>query len=77
MKHKGWCVFSRTWWTPNPAYPNGLEPSAGKRHFLACFKTEEEARAVAGRRNANLQPTARQKRLSFKYEYSFFGRGQR
>jgi hypothetical protein len=50
-------VFTRTWWIDNPAYPNGLEPSAGLKTYLRRdLKTEEEARAIAKEYNATHEP---------------------
>jgi len=40
-------VFVRNWWKENPSWPNGLEPSPGKRTYLARdIETEQEARAM-------------------------------
>ncbi len=39
-------VFHRTWWTKNSAYPNGLEPCAGKRATITYTRTELEAQAA-------------------------------
>jgi hypothetical protein len=66
-------IFKRTWWVENPAWPNGLEPGADKRHYvrgLVC-ETEDEARAECHRLQAELNRTmtATQRRLSLKYEY--------
>jgi hypothetical protein len=35
MEHGGYNVFTRTWWRNNPAYPNGLEPSPGRKRYMA------------------------------------------
>ena len=59
-------VFTRTWWRENPAWPNGLEPGAGRKHTLAKrVATEEEARAIAQQYNSTHTPG----RLSRKAEY--------
>jgi len=39
-------VFHRTWWRPNPSWPDGREPGIGERHHLEYVNTEEEARAA-------------------------------
>lgn len=36
-------VFHRTWWQPNPAWPNGREPGAGERHYIEKHVTREDA----------------------------------
>ena len=40
----GYRVFHRTWWRTNPAWPNGLEPHAGRKTVLGIASTEEAAR---------------------------------
>ncbi len=40
MKYK---AFTRTWWKENIDWPNGLEPSAGKKRTIGTFATEIEA----------------------------------
>lgn len=49
-------VFTRTWWRNNPAYPNGLEPSAGKRRVLRKYLTRGEALRFCAEWNANNKP---------------------
>jgi len=39
-------VFTRTWWKRNPRYPNGLEPSMGRKYTIGQVATEEEAREM-------------------------------
>lgn len=41
MKYR---VFTRTWWTKNPKWPNGREPKAGRKYTLGFVYTIEEAR---------------------------------
>jgi hypothetical protein len=36
-------VFHRTWWKPNPKWPNGKEPHAGEKHYLLHNVDEESA----------------------------------
>ena len=59
-------VFTRTWWKNNPSWPNGLEPSAGRRTTIAKADSEEEARNICQRYNASHKPG----RLSRKAEYT-------
>lgn len=58
-------IFTRTWWKRNPAWPNGLEPSAGRKKKIATAKTAEEAQAICKRWNDANPPG----RLSRKAEY--------
>ncbi len=58
-------VFHRTWWTRNPAYPNGLEPCAGRKHYIRKHVTEADAREICRAWNANHEPG----QLSDKAEY--------
>tara|TARA_R110000851_G_scaffold174949_1_gene321146 strand:- start:711 stop:902 length:192 start_codon:yes stop_codon:yes gene_type:complete len=57
-------VFSRTWWKENPDWPNGLEPSMGRKHTLDVVATEAEAVALC--REYNKRPSGR---LSRKAEF--------
>ena len=68
---KQYKVFRRTWWRENPSWPNGLEPCPGKRRYVrgAAFNNEVDARAYCQRRNTEPR-TARQERLSLKFEYT-------
>ena len=58
-------IFHRTWWKPNPRWPNGLEPHAGKRRTIGFADTEEAARDMCRVWCANHKPG----RLSDKAEY--------
>lgn len=59
-------VFTRAWWKENPAWPNGLEPHAGPRRYLATgIVTEETARRMCREYNETHDPG----RLSVKAEY--------
>lgn len=58
-------VFIRTWWKPNPDWPNGLEPGPGQKHHIAFDLTEREAIAKCSEWNATHKPG----RLSRKAEY--------
>jgi hypothetical protein len=59
-------VFTRTWWQENAAWPNGLEPCAGKKRTIARnIETEKEARAIAQKWNSKHKPG----RYSLKAEY--------
>lgn len=60
-------VFTRTWWRENPAWPDGLEPCAGRKTTLRkSVATEEEARAICQQWCSTHKPG----RLSRKAEYT-------
>ena len=59
-------VFVRNWWRRNAAYPNGLEPHAGRKTTLQCnVESEESARDICRVYNENHNPG----QLSRKAEY--------
>ena len=58
-------VFVRNWWRDNPNYPNGLEPSPGRKYTLDYVYTEKEARNMCREYNNTHNPG----RLSRKAEY--------
>jgi len=62
---KTYDVFTRTWWRENPAWPNGLEPCAGEKHYLARDVSEVEARETCAEYRAEHEPG----RLALKAEY--------
>jgi hypothetical protein len=50
-------VFHRKWWQDNPEWPEGLEPKAGRKTYIAKgVSTEEEAREMARGWNAPHKP---------------------
>jgi hypothetical protein len=58
-------VFVRDWWRENSGWPNGLEPCAGRKRYLAHGLSEAEARALC----AEYAKTHKPGRLSRKAEY--------
>jgi hypothetical protein len=59
-------VFVRSWWVHNPAWPNGLEPKAGRKTTIRKrVESEEDARAICREYNRTHPPG----RLSRKAEY--------
>lgn len=58
-------VFHRTWWKLNKNWPNGLEPSIGKKTLIGYAVDEEEARLMAKEWNKTHPPGP----LSRKAEY--------
>lgn len=65
MMQKYYNVFHRTWWVENPAWPKGLEPCLGKRHYLAEHVVYEDAREIQKEWNDTHEPG----RLSDKAEF--------
>ena len=64
-------IFWRTWWIENPAWPNGLEPGAGRRHYVrgVLASTVDEAVALCRQYQREHHFSAEQRRLSAKYEF--------
>jgi len=58
-------IFHRTWWRPNPSWPNGLQPHAGVKTYFGTAATEADARAQCAQWNGTHEPG----RLSRKAEY--------
>ena len=59
-------TFTRTWWTHNPAWPDGREPGAGPKEYTGDeYDTENEARAACRAYNTTHDPGP----LSLKMEY--------
>lgn len=58
-------TFTRTWWRENAAWPNGLEPCPGPRHYHDEYETETEARNACREWNEEHPPG----RLSRKMEF--------
>ena len=60
-------IFTRAWWRINHAYPNKLEPHAGRKTWIKEVNTIEEAREFCLESNKN-RPASWLK-LSRKYEF--------
>ena len=61
-----YAVFHRTWWRPNPSWPDGREPGVGERQYLHLgVETEEQAQAICREWNETHDPGP----LSDKAEY--------
>jgi len=59
-------VFTRTWWTENPDWPNGLEPCQGEKNILRhMIHNESDAIRICQEWNATHDPG----RYSKKAEY--------
>ena len=58
-------TFTRTWWRPNPAWPDGREPGAGRKTYHRAFDVEDHARAACRAWNETHNPG----RYSRKMEY--------
>ncbi len=59
-------VFHRKWWRHNPAWPNSLEPHAGRKATIGYADTEEAARDMCRVWCANHKPS----KFSDKAEYT-------
>ena len=59
-------IFHRTWWQPNPSWPDGREPGVGEPHHIGWADSEEEARQMCREWNSEHEPG----HLSDKAEYS-------
>lgn len=58
-------VFTRTWWKDNPSWPNGLEPQAGDKHYIARRVTMAEARKICQEWNATHKPGRYSRKAEF------------
>ena len=58
-------VFVRTWWKENPSWPNGLEPEAGKRRYIARHVTREDALELCQEYRATHDPGRLSKKAEF------------
>lgn len=62
-------VFHRTWWRRNKNYPNGLEPSAGRKTHIRYVDTQEQARGLCQEWNEENKNRLGANKLSRKAEY--------
>ena len=58
-------VFHRVWWKENPAYPNSLEPHAGRKTTIRIVDSVSEARAMCKVWNANHNPGKYSRKAEF------------
>lgn len=60
-------IFTRTWWKPNRAWPNGREPGAGRKSYgkHPVVQTIEEARAYCKRWNETHDPGPLSRKAEF------------
>ena len=58
-------VFTRTWWRRNPGWPNGREPGAGRKTYLARRVTYEEARRLCREYNDTHDPGPLSRKAEF------------
>lgn len=58
-------VFVRTWWKRNPAWPNGREPGAGKKRYIARHVIYDDARSIAKQYNDTREPGLLSKKAEF------------
>jgi hypothetical protein len=57
--------FTRTWWKRNPAWPDGREPEAGKRHTVAKNLTFSAAQAYCQQWNSTHKPGPLSRKCEF------------
>jgi hypothetical protein len=62
-------VFSRTWWSRNADWPNGLEPDAGRKRNICKVHTMEEAREACADWMATHQFSKEDKLLGLAAEF--------
>lgn len=67
MPAESYRCFTRTWWTPNPSWPDGREPGAGPKNYRRMPRglTYEEAQRFCREWNATHDPG----KLSLKAEF--------
>ncbi len=58
-------TFVRTWWKDNPAWPNGLEPEAGKRQYHDRYATHLEAVQACREYNDSHEPGRYSRKMEF------------
>jgi hypothetical protein len=58
-------VFHRTWWRSNPSWPDGREPGAGRKTYLARKVTYEQARELCRTWNACHNPGELSRKAEF------------
>ena len=58
-------VFTRTWWTKDPTWPNGLRPEAGRATTIGYADTEREARIMCNGWNADHEPGPYSRRAEY------------
>jgi hypothetical protein len=69
MEDKGrYTVFTRTWWRHNPAWPNGLEPGAGKKTRIAKNVSLAEAMRIAKTYNDTHKPGKLSRKAEFEQQ---------
>lgn len=58
-------VFVRNWWRDNPSWPNGLEPCAGNRRYIAKNVSYDEARRLCKQYNKTHKPGRYSRKAEF------------
>jgi hypothetical protein len=63
-------VFKRTWWRENRAWPRGLEPHPGEKHYIEDHEYEDAGGARDACCEFNIEPRSyEEERLGLKYEF--------
>lgn len=58
-------VFVRNWWKRNTSWPNGREPHAGPKRYIARRVSFEEARTLCAEYNATHKPGPLSRKAEF------------
>lgn len=61
-------IFHRTWWQANPSWPNGREPVAGERYYIARGVTRRDALALCKEWNESHDPGSLSDKAEFEEE---------
>jgi len=57
--------FVRDWWQLNPAWPDGREPSPGRKRYIARKKSYDEARQICAEYNRTHKPGKLSRKAEF------------
>ena len=70
MPVESYRVFTRTWWKPNPSWPNGREPGPGPKRTMrgGTRLTYAEAREMCREYNESHNPGPMSHRAEFERE---------
>lgn len=58
-------AFTRTWWRSNPSWPDGREPGAGRKTYLAHRVSLDEARRICQEYNSTHKPGKLSRKAEF------------
>lgn len=58
-------VFHRTWWKRNPNWPDGLEPGAARKTYIARHVIREDALRICDEYNSTHKPGKLSRKAEF------------